>query len=90
VEFDFSWQHVVDGRAVDISLSGMLIVSTALVLISSFIALLPRVLQLLAPFLPAENEQRETAPAAPRSDVPEPELLAAVGYAFHCEHQANS
>ena len=92
MKFDFSWDNVVSGRGIEISLTGMFIVFSALVLISLYIALVPRILAVLAPILPPEKEHSPAAaPAAKRpDDVPESELLAAIGYAFHCEQQTKS
>ena len=91
MKFDFSWQNVVDGRAIEISLSGMLIVFTALLLISAYIALVPRILKILSPLLPAEKEPAPAVATGPRpDDIPQLELLAAIGYAYHCEQQAGS
>ncbi len=45
----FRWANVSDGNAIAIAITGMLIVFTALTLISVFIAALPRILSASAP-----------------------------------------
>ena len=42
----FSFQNIIDGQAVSISITGMLIVFSGLLLISIYISLLPRILDL--------------------------------------------
>lgn len=62
---NFSLQNVVDGQGIAIAVTGMAIVFTALVLISVFIALLPRVLAVLNPYLPESTHHGHAPPAVP-------------------------
>ena len=83
---EFSVQNIVDGQGISIAITGMLIVFFALLVITIYIAMVPKILGVLAPFLPPETEH-----AAPSSGSAsgnkriEEELLAAVGYAVHCD-----
>jgi Na+-transporting methylmalonyl-CoA/oxaloacetate decarboxylase gamma subunit len=62
---NFSYQNVVEGQGIEIAMTGMAIVFTALVLISVFIALLPRVLVVLNPFLPETTHHGHAPSTAP-------------------------
>jgi len=79
-DLNFSWQNVIDGNGIAISIVGMAIVFLSLSLISAFIALLPKVLQALEGYLPPERETHEAAPAQPQQ---EDEVLAAIGFVLH-------
>lgn len=60
------WQGIVEGRGLAISTTGMLIVFVALATISTFIALLPKLLALIEPVFP-ESEGHHAPAAAPKS-----------------------
>lgn len=80
-----SFQNVIDERGIEIAVAGMVIVFSALVLISLFIAALPRILELLDPYLPAAGHGH-AAPVAGAGR--EDELIAAaIGVALH--HQSS-
>ncbi len=74
-DFDLGLQRIVDGQGLPIAMAGMTIVFTALLLISLFIALLPRILAAVATRFP------ESVPHAPRRVEPPREDLAAVAAA---------
>ena len=73
-----SWQHVIDGQGLSVSLTGMLIVFLSLVIISTFIALLPRLLSVVARVFP---EKEERPPAKP--EATEERVIAAIGFILH-------
>ena len=65
---------------------GMVIVFTVLVLITLFIANLPRVLKVLAADLP-EVPDHPAPEDASKSLLPDEPILAAIGYVLHTELQ---
>ena len=76
----FGIQNIIDGQGVAIAITGMLIVFAALAIISLFIALLPKMLVLLAKALPEEHHH-----AAPheKQSLDEKALLAAIGFGLY-------
>lgn len=66
------------------ALGGMSVVFAALLLITLFIAMLPRVLHAVWP-LPDEDDQPPSSKAKPTST--EDELVAAIAFALHTELQ---
>ena len=74
-DFDLGLQRIADGQGPPIALAGMVIVFTALLLISLFITVLPRILAAVARRFP------ETVHHAPHRVEPPPEDLAAVAAA---------
>jgi len=79
----FRYQNIVDGNAISIALTGMLIVFTALALISLFIGALPRILSALEPHFPVVEHH----PPAPAEGLPSDEerIVAAIGTVLHAE-----
>lgn len=79
IDFQTGMQNIADGQGVAVATAGMLIVFTALSLISVFIALLPRLLTGVGRIFP------EKAAAAPRRSAPQEDLslVAAAAAAFH-------
>ena len=71
--------NILEAKGFGIAITGLTIVFVALLLISVFIALLPRLMEVLSVIFPEEHA--EAAPAA-RSVVDE-ELVAAIGFALH-------
>jgi len=69
-----------------IALAGLVIVFSALIFISLFIASLPKILLAVASFWP-ETEERSAA--SERNEPPEddPAVLAAIGFVLHTEWQ---
>ncbi|MDA0747130.1 MAG: OadG family protein [bacterium] len=82
-QLEFSFQNVIEGHGLDIAFTGMLIVFTALLLISLFIAALPRILDRLSVYFPEGPEHHLAGAPAPRAPSDETELLAAIGFALH-------
>ena len=79
-EMIYSFQNIVEGQGVDIAITGMSIVFTALALISLFIFTLPRILARWSP------ETSAVAHPTARRDVSgheEDEVVAAIGLALH-------
>ena len=75
-------QNIADGQGIDIAITGMLIVFSVLVLISGFIALLPRILATIARKYP----ESPGVPSQPLTTGPladEEAVLAAIGYVLH-------
>ncbi|WP_442484403.1 OadG family protein [Aeoliella sp. SH292] len=80
------WAGVVEGRGIELTIVGMAIVFSALVIISLFIAALPKVLEWLDPYLPKGH-----GPDAPTRDeqttLEEEKVVAAIGLVLHTELQ---
>ena len=83
--FQSSWQNVIDGHGVSISITGMVIVFSSLAIISAFIALVPHILVVVNKFFPEAQEapKKKAAPVAGVSD----DIVAAIGVALHCTLQ---
>jgi Na+-transporting methylmalonyl-CoA/oxaloacetate decarboxylase gamma subunit len=79
IEINLSIQNILDGHGLEISIIGMLVVFTALTLISSFISLLPSVLRVVNFIYPI----KDSSSLSERSDIPKDEVLAAIGSALH-------
>ena len=82
--FDPSLMFKHDGVA--IAGTGLLIVFAALILITLFIAALPRILEAVAQVLP-EVPDRHAAPDPSASLLPDEAVLAAIGFVLHHELQ---
>jgi len=84
----FSIQNITDGQGIELAIAGMLIVFTVLVLISMFIALLPKILRVVAQKYP----ERETHPATPvpLGSTDDEAVLAAIGYVLHARIQGKA
>jgi Na+-transporting methylmalonyl-CoA/oxaloacetate decarboxylase gamma subunit len=83
-KFTFSLKNILDGEGIGISLTGMLIVFSALSLIAIFIKVLPWILDKLSPYLP-KGEVLHTQPAEQSrvSSGMDESLAAAIGYALY-------
>ena len=79
-EMVYSLQNIAEGQGVDIAITGMSIVFTALALISLFIFALPRILAMWSPETSAVV--RSTA-GQDLSRPEEDEVVAAIGLALH-------
>lgn len=77
------FENIVSANGVTIAIMGMLIVFSALTIISLFIALLPKLLLLLEKIIPEEHHQHEAAPSQPADHE---QVLAAIGYALFRKH----
>ena len=73
-------------RAVSIAASGLVIVFAVLVLLSTFIASLPRILTAIEPWFP-EPQHGHGSESHPESQIPEDEVIAAIGFVLHREFQ---
>ena len=76
-----SWQRVVEGRGIEISVIGMLIVYVALVIISLSVAGVPHVLTIVNRFVPEPNAN--PAPTKAASEGTGDDVVAAIGLALH-------
>lgn len=75
------------GQGTSIAIAGLMIVFTALVLISLFIASLPRILAMVAKVWP-EVDDPHSHPGHHESSVPDDAaVLAAIGFVLHTEMQ---
>lgn len=75
------------GDALAIAATGLIIVFTALILISLFIASLPHILQVVAHIWPEVDEGHPHV-THPESQVPDDgAMLAAIGFVLHTEMQ---
>lgn len=81
------WEAIVKGQGVSISITGMAIVFAALVFISVFIALLPKLLEVLDPFLPAGHTHAAPPSREEQTDLDREKVVAAIGLVLHTELQ---
>jgi len=75
----FSIQNITNGDGISLAITGMVIVFIALSIISTFIALLPKVLPVLESILPEGHSHHGPTKKAAKDDG---EVLAAIGYAL--------
>ena len=83
----FRWANVTEGNAIAIAITGMLIVFTALTLISVFIAALPRILSAIEPYLPVAEDHHDVPTTAESLPTDEEKIVAAIGHVLHTEMQ---
>ena len=88
VIMNYSWQNVIDGNGIGITLTGMLIVFSGLALISLFIAALPKAIA-LATRLAAKQGRSSLGPAAVAEETApsEAEIMAVISLVLHLELQ---
>ncbi|MBT3342684.1 MAG: OadG family protein [Gemmatimonadetes bacterium] len=80
-EFESGIQSIIDGRGLPIAIVGMSIVFTALSAIAAIISLLPRVLKLLAKYVPeVDHHAPRERPGGPDRDLA---AVAAAAAAYH-------
>ncbi len=72
-------ENIIIANGITIAIMGMIIVFAALILISLFIALLPKLLPLFERVLPELHHHQPPAPSQPADQE---KLLAAIGYAL--------
>lgn len=84
---NYSWQNVIDGNAIGITLTGMLIVFSGLALISLFIAALPRTITWGTQLRAGKDASAKTPAVAAASDPTEAEIMAALSLVLHLELQ---
>lgn len=73
-------QNIHDGQGLSIAITGMIIVFAALAIISIFIALLPKMLVLLARAFPEEHHHSAPSVKTAKDDDA---LLAAIGFGLY-------
>jgi oxaloacetate decarboxylase gamma subunit len=78
-KLNFSIQNIINGDGISLAITGMVIVFMALAIISTFIALLPKMLPVLESILPEEHAHHGPTKKAKKNDN---EVLAAIGYAL--------
>lgn len=79
-----SWQNVIDGHGLGISITGMLIVFAGLSFISFFITALPKVLAATGAER-ASKETVETEEAAAPAEPTEEDMMAILSIVLHAE-----
>ena len=84
------WQAIIDGNGLGVAVTGMLIVFTALTLITLFIAALPKMLHAMGPYLPELATHTEPLSDAERLLADEEQVIAAIGFVLHTESQRAS
>jgi len=70
-------------QGLDLAFVGMSIVFTALVLVSIFIAILPRILAAIHPYIPPAQLHTQSHSRENDDDA----IAAAIGFALHARHQ---
>lgn len=78
MQFRFDPSNIPENHALQISLMGMGVVFTGLILVSLFILLLPRILDLLDKLLNREVPAEEPLPEADEDNEREAEIRAAI------------
>ncbi len=82
---NLSWQNVLDGQGIGITLTGMLIVFSGLALISLFISVLPKLLELPDRVARSREAVQQTPQAAEEREPDEEELIALISLVLHEE-----
>lgn len=77
---NFSWQNVIDGNGLGITITGMLIVFSGLLLISLFIAALPKLLA-----LKESKPEKKPTPINEPAEPTEDEIMAVIALVLHLE-----
>lgn len=81
-ELHISFQNVIDGHGIGLTITGMIIVYVSLTIIAVSIALLPHLLRVINKFFPEPVEPVKIAKRpAPAAD--DEALAAAAAFAFH-------
>jgi len=80
-KLNMSYDNIIAGNGISISITGMLIVFAALILIALFISLLPKLLPPLEKIFPEEHHHR----SAQKKEEDHTPILAAIGYALYCK-----
>jgi len=77
----FDLDAIVEADGIGIAMIGMLIVFSALVLISLFIAFLPKILRIVEPWLPSVDEAKSRSPEE-SFPIDRQRIIAAIGAAL--------
>ncbi|MDH3976062.1 MAG: OadG family protein [Deltaproteobacteria bacterium] len=80
-KLNMSYDNIIAGNGIGISITGMLIVFSALILISLFISMLPKLLPALEKLFPEQHHHG----AAVKKEEDHTPILAAIGYALYCK-----
>ncbi len=81
-----SFQNVIDADGIWISITGMTIVFSALILITFILSMMPKVLPLLEKIYPeSEGHHHSTPTAGNGSNGDDEALVAAIGFALHSQ-----
>ena len=84
----FRWSNVQDANGIVVAILGMTIVFSALIVISLAITVLPRILEVVSPFLPHQAEEPHDGPPPAESTAgDEQKVIAAIGFVLHTEMQ---
>ena len=86
ISLSFSYQNIIAGDGSELAFAGMTIVFTALVLVSIFIAVLPKVLVVFNRLIPEVHHH--TAAPQQREASDETAVAAAIGFALHTQKQS--
>lgn len=81
------WQGIAQGHGISISLTGMAIVFAALVFITLFIAAVPKVLEVLDPYLPKSHGHHAPPTPGEETALDHEKVVAAIGMVLHTEMQ---
>ncbi len=79
--------NIAENHGLAISITGILIVFAALILITLFIMALPRVLAVLETVLPSKPEHHAGPASATSSTNHDEAVVAAIGFALHARHR---
>ena len=79
----FSWQNVLDGNGIWVTITGMVIVFFGLIFISVFIASLPHLLSLRDSI----QQKKESVGVEEEEEELDEDLLAAISYVVWCERE---
>ena len=79
MDYVFSFQKIIDGNGLSISITGMFIVFSSLLTIAIFVLFLPKVLIFFNRFFP---EKEEEVFAVTDSVINDKGLIAAIGFAL--------
>ena len=83
LQLDYSYQNIINGQGFSIAITGMLIVFSALTLISVFVTALPKLLTSINRIWPESTPVTEARPSGALSGASDPTVVAAIGYALH-------
>ncbi len=78
MEYAFSFQKILDGNGLAISITGMFIVFFALLTIALSVFLLPKILKIYDKFFPEAEEEYTTTGSLEENK----EMIAAIGFAL--------
>ena len=83
----FDASLMFSGKGIAIASTGLLIVFAALMLITVFIAALPRILEVVAKVLPEAPDRHAAVADGSENLLPDEAMVAAIGFVLHNELQ---